>query len=411
MELRTKYQYTYFIYPYLIEENEYSKYIYKLLKNKQCRLKLFNRAKDIGIDSYFLPEIKNKMFWSLDLGQSSIKSYEQMDKKLQAKMLSKEYCNVFEYVLKKDIPGKIGEKDGIFFDINKVEIVCFNTGICFLVMKTVLNSGATFSDVLNFNYKFRDIQSKIGHTKQYDNIKIQTQKLGNMQKFSEFITQIAGKNVVAKKINLDTDRLITYAYACLDQESWNDNIDINIIEKEFEKYRAVKPANEQISDAIYQKTSSYKQKHLYYGFSNNTAVLLTSESNMNNYTELLFKHENEQLYHFLYHLHQKIYLKKLNYEFKKFERFEKIKTRFIKFANKDWIYDVTSNEHGIILDKYYRQEQNLEQAFIRLKNKHDLLYKEYEIEKTNKHHKWLVAIIGIIIIINLIKLWIYLLEK
>ena len=84
-----------------------------------------------------------------------------MDLKMKATLLSKKYCNVFEYILDKDIPGKLGEKDGIFFDINKVEIVCFNTGICFLLMKTVLDTGSSFSDVLNFNYKFRDIQSKI----------------------------------------------------------------------------------------------------------------------------------------------------------------------------------------------------------------------------------------------------------
>ena len=33
MELKTKYQYTYFIYPYIIRENKYDKYILKLLNN------------------------------------------------------------------------------------------------------------------------------------------------------------------------------------------------------------------------------------------------------------------------------------------------------------------------------------------------------------------------------------------
>ena len=75
--------------------------------------------KDIQIDSYFLPEIKNKMFWSLNLEQDGLKSYEAMDLKMKSAVLSKKYCNVFEYVLEKDIPGKINEKEGIFFDINK----------------------------------------------------------------------------------------------------------------------------------------------------------------------------------------------------------------------------------------------------------------------------------------------------
>ena len=43
MELKTKYQYTYFIYPYMVEENNYANYLYSLLKKKQCRLKLWDR--------------------------------------------------------------------------------------------------------------------------------------------------------------------------------------------------------------------------------------------------------------------------------------------------------------------------------------------------------------------------------
>ena len=152
MGLKTKYQYTYFIYPYLIEENNYRNYLYKLLKNDKCMLKIFEPQKDTRIDAYFLPEIKSKMFWSLNMSTQGLRDYETMDLNMKATVLSKKYCNVFEYVLDKDIPGKIGEKNGIFFDINKVEIVCFNTGICFLLMKTVLDTGVEFADVLNFNY-------------------------------------------------------------------------------------------------------------------------------------------------------------------------------------------------------------------------------------------------------------------
>ena len=290
MELKTKYQYTYFIYPYLIEEKNYQKYLYKLLKNEQCRLKLFDNKKDIQIDSYFLPEIKNKMFWSLNLEQDGLKSYETMDLKMKSAVLSKKYCNVFEYVLEKDIPGKINEKEGIFFDINKIEIVCFNTGICFILIKTALENNVNFSDVLNFNYKFRDIVSNIGHTKEYDSIKIQTKKLDNMQKFSDLLTKIAGKNITAKKINIDTDRLITYSYVCLAQDSWNESTDILSLEKEFEKYRTIKPANEQVRGITYQQENVYKEKYLYYGFANNATVLLTSDSNIQNYTSLLNKY-------------------------------------------------------------------------------------------------------------------------
>ena len=132
MDFKMKYQYTYFIYPYLIEEKKYQNYLYGLLRNQNCKLKLFDRKKDVGIDTYFLPELKEKMFWSIEKKPSEIKELESMDKKMQATILSKQPCNIFEYTLEGDVPGKIGEAGGIFFDITKVEIVCFNTGICFL---------------------------------------------------------------------------------------------------------------------------------------------------------------------------------------------------------------------------------------------------------------------------------------
>ena len=41
MELKTKYQYTYFIHPYIVDNKKYNKYILKLLKDKRCELKIF----------------------------------------------------------------------------------------------------------------------------------------------------------------------------------------------------------------------------------------------------------------------------------------------------------------------------------------------------------------------------------
>lgn len=405
MELKTKYQYTYFIYPYLIEEKNYQKYLYKLLKNKNCRLKMFDQTKDTKIDSYFLPEIKNKMFWSLGMSNQNLKSYNAMDKKMQSLVLSHKYCNIFEYILNKDVQGKIGEKDGIFFDINKVEIVCYNTGVCFVLIKTVLNTGSNFRDVLNFNYKFRDIQSKIKNDKEFENIKIQTQKFDNMQKFSDFLTQIVGKNILAPKINLDTNRLITYAYTCLENDSWNETTDLLNLEKQFEKYRTVKPSNEHINNTTLQKENIYKQKYMYYGFTPNSTVLLTSGKNIQNYNKILFEYENVQLYHYLYYLHQKIYLKKIDYEIKNATNFENIKNKFIQFAKNDWICDITNNTMGVKLEKYFKKELNLNEAFSQIKIKHDLLYKDYKINKNNKKNNWIIAIIGAVIAVTLIKIW------
>ena len=406
MELKTKYQYTYFIYPYFVEKKDYVNYLHSLLRKPECELKLFDKKKDIQIDSYFLPEIKNKMFWSLYLSKEGLRDYNSLDNKMKATVLSKKEACIFEYNIREDIPAKIGEGGGIFFDINRMEIICFSTGLCFLLVKTMLSEGSNFSDVLNFNYKFRDIQSKIVQPREYDNIKIQTTKFRNMQTFSNFIERIAGSNLKAKKVNLDTNRLITYSYTCLESESWNENTNPEIIEKEFEKYYRIRPAGEQTVDAKMNSKQIYQEKYAYYGFSNNSTMLLTSASNMKNYTNLLFEYENEGLYHFIYNLYKKIYLKQLNYEFSQTSNFKSIQQEFINFSRNSWTYEVTNNDKGIILERYYSEAQNLDETFEKLKNGYDLLYKEYNIERTNKHNKWIAIAVAIVAVVSLINMFI-----
>ena len=46
MEQKTKFQYSYFIYPYVIGAEKYEKYLARLLKKPNCKLKLFEKEKD-----------------------------------------------------------------------------------------------------------------------------------------------------------------------------------------------------------------------------------------------------------------------------------------------------------------------------------------------------------------------------
>ena len=56
MELKTKYQYTYFIYPFAVKENKYQKYLLNLLKNDKFNIKIFERQRNIKMYQYFLPK-------------------------------------------------------------------------------------------------------------------------------------------------------------------------------------------------------------------------------------------------------------------------------------------------------------------------------------------------------------------
>ena len=101
MELKTRYQYTYFIYPYIIENKQYKEYIASLIKNKNCELKVFDKDKDLEIYSYFLPKLRKYIFPTFDAKINK--------SKINASKLAKQTCCIFEYRLKEDIQGKAGK--------------------------------------------------------------------------------------------------------------------------------------------------------------------------------------------------------------------------------------------------------------------------------------------------------------
>ena len=69
MDLKTKYQYTYFIYPYVIKENRYIRYLMKLLRDKNCELKIFKKDKDLDIYTYFSNRARNFLFGTFNLNK------------------------------------------------------------------------------------------------------------------------------------------------------------------------------------------------------------------------------------------------------------------------------------------------------------------------------------------------------
>ena len=397
MELKTKYQYTYFIYPYIIDENNYTNYMYKLLKNKKCKLKIFEQEKYPGMYNYFLPRIQEYMFWTFDLRKNRIKELQSMNVRTKAAILSKYHCNIFEYELTKDMQAKVGEKNGIFFDIEKIELVCFNSGICFLLLKTILPQVSSFSDVLNFNYKFREINSENNHLKDYENIKLQTGKFKDTKNLTEFIKEIAGNNIEAKKINVQTDKFITYSYTCIDQSTWNEET----VAKEFAKYVNIYPESKQDTDKRVDRSIEL-DKFTRCEFSNSSMVLLTTDVNIENYTKILYKFENEYLYTYILNLYKKIYLKKINYELSKKKKFELVKNKFIDFASDIWIEEVTNDDYGQIIDKKIKEALKTEETFIKLKSKYDVLYKDYNLEKTTRSSKYILRITFLLLIINII---------
>ncbi len=397
MELKTNYQYTYFIHPFVIKEGKYQKYILKMLRDKDFKLKTFQKEKDFKMYQYFLPKTRDFLFSSFSFGSSKLKKLEEFPDETRAALLSKYPCNIFEYRINKDIQGKVDDSKGIFFTISKIEIVCFNTGICFLVIKTNVEDDNSFSNILNFNYKFRDINGNSG-LDAYDNIRLQTNSFASSETFRDFIRKVTGANLEAMKLDIDTERFLTYSYVCIDQEAWSSNSDFEKIVHHYIRFANVLPADNsrKLEEEKITTISSWKYAKL--GLSKLGVMLFSSSEDMNNYTILPDEFENQYLYTYIINLYKKIYLKRIELELKDPKQVKKARKKFIDFTKNLWITEITDDETGTMLNHRIAETLELESLYSQVKNKYDILYKDLNIEKDRTS----TIIIGLVLAASLI---------
>lgn len=400
MELKMNYHYTYFIHPFAIKEGKYQKYILKMLKDKNCKLKTFQKEKDLKTYQYFLPKTRDFLFSSFRLGNDKIKELKELPLETRAALLSKYPCNIFEYTIKKDIQGKIDDKKGIFFVISKIEIVCFETGICFLVMKTNIEDDYNFANLLNFNYKFRDINQEGIKLDAYDNIRLQTNSFESAETFRNFIKNITGSSIESIKLDIDTERFLTYSYTCVEQSAWNGTNSFDGVSHYFEKYVNVLPVDDikKIKDETGKIFTISKWKYAKLAISKLGIMLFSSSEDMNNYTMLPDEFENQYLYTYIINLYKKIYLKRIAMDLKDPKQIKSARKKFIKFTKELWIQEITEDEIGTNLNHKIQDTLELKELYNEVKNQYDILYKDLNIEKNQR----VTLLIGLVLAISLI---------
>ena len=398
MELKTSYQYTYFIHPFVIKDEQYQKYILKLLKDKDWNLKIFQKEKDFKLYKYFLPKTREFLFSSFSFSNEKLKQLEELPIETRAALLAKYQCNIFEYSLKKDIQAKVKDKSGIFFNIKTIELICFKTGIAFLVMKTTIDDYEKFENILNFNYKFRNINNELTDIENYDNITMQTNSFDTIENFRDFVRKITGGKTESLKLDIDTERFLTYSYVCVDQEAWNPNSKFEDIQYYYNKYVNILPAdNSQYLKEENVETFS-KWKYAKLGLTKLGMTLFASTSDMNNYTILPEEYENQYLYTYILNLYKKIYLKKIDNEFKIGRNVRKTRKKFIEYTKKLWVQEITEDETGTLLNHKLQEVFEMEKLYSEVKSKYDVLYKELNIEKNRRS----TIIIAVILVVSLI---------
>lgn len=402
MELKIKYQYTYFLHPFMVEENRYLKYILKLLKNPNCKLKIFQKEKDIGIYTYFVPKIRNYMFSTFTFNKSKIKKFEELSIDTKAAVLAKMPCVMFEYAFPKDVQGKTEGQEGIFFTIQKMEIICFNTGICFLNIKTNIENSIKFSDVLNFNYKFKSIKVD-EDLSGYDNIRIQTDVFDDVKGIKSFIRKITGPNQLEiKNIDIDTERFFTYSYTCIDQEAWNKEEDFNSIKAIYTKHLKILPNDNNILFNSDESKTMSNWNYAKLGMTKAGTTLFSSSAEINNYTVLPHEYENEYLYTYILALYMKIYIKLIDLELKQGINVKKVRKKFVDFTKNLWIQEVTIDEIGTLYYHNLRNILELDNLYLETKNKYDVLYKEMNIEKNTEANRIIIAILTTSLIVSIL---------
>ena len=401
MELKINYQYTYFIYPYAIKQTKYKKYITNMLKNKRYKLELFDSFKDIDLYNYFLPSVRNSMFQDFTFTKEKINAFNKLSNSNKYRELLNQNCITFEYNLEEVMQGKIQEKDGIFFKILKIEIVCLKNGICFLLFKTHIEETDKFSDLLNFNYKFGNINLENKSLKKLEQIKIQTDAFSNIKKISEIITDITVKRVNSRNIDINDDMFLTYSYVCIDSENWNKDTDFENIKNEFIKFSNVLPSNTNVNVDYDKLTMITNSSFMRLRINNKGSFLICSSTDQNNYTKIPSIYERQYLYTYLISLGQRYYLKKLSKEFNNKKQNKKTLNKFINFTKDIWINEVTTEGLGQKIYKRCKEKMNLEELYYEVKVKYDTFYKNLKIEKNEKQNKVIIIMLIVAILLGI----------
>lgn len=400
MELKINYQYSYFIHTFVVKESKYQKYLLKILKDKRFELKVFKKSKDLNLYQYFLPKVNQFLFSSFSHSKAKLEKLQELPEDTKSAILSKYPCTIFEYNLKEDIQGKTDER-GVFFKIQKINLICFNTGICFFVMKTNLEDTNEFTDLLNFNYKFREINSENYNLNNYDKIYLQTSTFSDVNKLNEFIKDVTGSDIETVKLDIDTQRFLTYSYVCIDQCAWNQENDFEKIQYYFNKYANFLPADNS-ADITEDVVTFSKWKYANIGITKQGVALFASSADINNFTTLPEEFETVYFYTYILNLYKKIYLKKLEKEFSNNPNLKETRKKFIEFTKNLWIQEVTEDEIGSNINFKLGKVFELDRLYYEIKTKYDILYKNLNIEKYTKSTVVIAGILIVLLIFNIL---------
>ena len=131
-------------------------------------------------------------------------------------------------------------------------------------------------------------------------------------------------------------------------------------------------------------------------------MLFSSSADMNNYTILPDEFEQQYFYTYILNLYKKIYLKKLQLDFKNINKVKKTRKKFVEFTKNLWIQEVTEDEIGTTINQKIQEILELDKLYGEVKSSYDILYKELNILRTVRFSVVIAVILVALLAINVL---------
>lgn len=380
MSLNVKYQYTHFIYPFVVEEKNHNNFLTSILKQeKDWTLYVHNYETDKESYDFFLPYMKRFLFPTLFWTSQYEKQFKAMSLNKKVYNVSKLSCVTFEYQLSNIKNGTIANGrhfDTINFDISSIKLIVFKGGICFLDIKTEieeLEEYIDFNTLLDFNYSFRKLTPR-GISDLSNMSKMRARNIDKIENIAIFIKSIISGFETKDVEKIYYDKMFTYSYACVDD--WKNEKDFDKIKNDFLKFQYVMNSK---SSAIFNKDCKRLNDNMYsrwqysmFGFSKESGVVLVSDKEKYNITRMPYNFEKKYMYMLLLAFYQRIMLINFSQDLAKKDKSmaRSLTNRFTKFTHFSWFSQITNSEHGMDI------WENWIEAF-KLKELFDEVHKEY----------------------------------
>lgn len=379
MSLNAKYQYTHFIYPFLIEKDKYQSFIYNILNNdKNWKLKIHEQEDDEETYNFFLPYMRRFLFPTLFWGKEFTKKYKAMDVEKKANILKKSSCVTFEFNLNNIKVGAIAKKryGVIDFDIINIKVICFEPGICFLDIKTEVEDNGEdidFDKILDFNSMFREVTP--GNSNK-SKLNIKAKGIDNINDITIFIKSIVAGFASNDLEKIYYDKMFTYSYVCLDKENWDEQTSFETLKNDFYKFQYVTDSK---SSAIFnndcrrlEENTYSRWKYSIFGFSRESGVVLVSEKEKYNITKMPYSYERNYLYMLLLAFYQRMSLMNFLQDILNKDKtmIPKLNKELTKFTHFSWFSQITNSEHGMDIWKRWQKAFELFELY-------DEVHKEY----------------------------------